>query len=221
MPCRRRANAQQPVAAAAPWIRCCSADAWCTTFWSSRCTLDTMMRRWRLMCHSLTQPLRLGHNFAPPMRHISPQLLHIDENYRVITLIFKKYGNLPLCLENCALFSLPLIFTNILYTYSLRYIIYLGEPSGNIILNYRVTFIHIYMHCYDPMFKNIYETVFFLSQCCRFFSSLFLLTIHLKPFHFLLVEFLLFQLISVNFTSCCLPQANFLQHFICFSIRKR
>ena len=31
----------------------------------------------------------------------------IDGNYRVITLIFKKYDNLPLCLENYALFSLP------------------------------------------------------------------------------------------------------------------
>ena len=40
----------------------------------------------------------------------------IDGNYRVITLIFKKYGNLPLCLENYALFSLHPIFTNILYT---------------------------------------------------------------------------------------------------------
>ena len=28
----------------------------------------------------------------------------IDENYRVITLILKKNGNLPLCLENYALF---------------------------------------------------------------------------------------------------------------------
>ena len=41
----------------------------------------------------------------------------INENYRVITLILKKYGNLPLCLENYALFSLPPIFTTILYTY--------------------------------------------------------------------------------------------------------
>ena len=31
----------------------------------------------------------------------------IDENYRVITLILKKYGNLPLCLKNYTLFSLP------------------------------------------------------------------------------------------------------------------
>ena len=67
----------------------------------------------------------------------------IDGNYWVITLIFTKYGNLPLCLENYALFSLPPIFTNILYTYTLKYIIYLGEPSGN--LNFRLPW-HIYTH---------------------------------------------------------------------------
>ena len=39
-----------------------------------------------------------GSRFLPP---------GIDGNYRVITLIFTKYGNLPLCLENYALFSLP------------------------------------------------------------------------------------------------------------------
>ena len=72
----------------------------------------------------------------------------IEGGYRVITLIFKKYGNLPLCLENYALFSLPLIYKNILYTYPLRYIIYLGEPSGNTIWNYHSTFIQIFMHGY-------------------------------------------------------------------------
>ena len=73
-------------------------------------------------------------------------MVGIDENYRVITLILKKYGNLPLCLENYALFSLPPIFTTILFTYPLRYIIYLGEPLGNIISNCHGTFIHIFMH---------------------------------------------------------------------------
>ena len=34
-------------------------------------------------------------------------------NFRVITHIFKKIGNLPLCLENYSLFSLRPIFTNI------------------------------------------------------------------------------------------------------------
>ena len=33
-------------------------------------------------------------------------------------------------MENYALFSLPPVFTNIIYIYALRYIIYLGEPSG-------------------------------------------------------------------------------------------
>ena len=77
----------------------------------------------------------------------------IDENYRAITLILKKYGNLPLYLENYALFSLPPIFTTILYTYPLSYIIYLGEPLGSIISNYHGTFIHIFMDTYDPIFK--------------------------------------------------------------------
>ena len=57
----------------------------------------------------------------------------IDDNYWVITLIFKKYGNLPLCLKNYVLFLLPPIFTKNIYTYTLSNIISLGEPSGNII----------------------------------------------------------------------------------------
>ena len=36
----------------------------------------------------------------------------IDWNYRLITLLFKKYGDLSLCLENYALLSLPQIFTH-------------------------------------------------------------------------------------------------------------
>ena len=44
---------------------------------------------------------------------------------------FQKNGNLSLCLENYALFSLPPIFTNNLYTYTLSYTIYLREPSDN------------------------------------------------------------------------------------------
>ena len=69
----------------------------------------------------------------------------IDSNYRVITLVFTKYGELPLCLDNYALFSLPLIFTKQLY---------LVEPSGNIISNYHGTFIQIFMHAYSPIYKN-------------------------------------------------------------------
>ena len=146
----------------------------------------------------------------------------IDENYWLIILIFNKFGNLPLCLENCELFSLPPIFTNILYTYSLRYIIYLGEPLGNIISNYHGTFIHIFMHWYDPIFKIYKWNSRFssINLAVFFVLSFFLPTIHQELFHYLQVGFL-FQLISVKFTSCCLPQANRLQHFIRFSIRKR
>ena len=72
----------------------------------------------------------------------------IDDNYRVITLIIKKYGNLFLCLENFALFSFSPIFTTSLYKYSLSHIIYLGAPLCNIISNYHGTFMHIFMHGY-------------------------------------------------------------------------
>ena len=85
-----------------------------------------------------------------------------------------NYGNLPLWLENYTLFSLRSIFTNIFYTYPLRNIIYLGELSGNIISNYHGTFIHIFMHWYDPIYKNINETVvFFPDSYGRFFVLIF------------------------------------------------
>ena len=89
---------------------------------------------------------------------------------------FEKYGNLPLCLDNYALFSLPPIFTTILYTYPLRHILYLGEPSVNTISNYHGTFIHLYMHWYDPIYKIykwnscfslIHMAVFFLIFLCQ------------------------------------------------------
>ena len=41
----------------------------------------------------------------------------IDKNYQVITFIFKTYGNLPLCLENYALFSLPPILPKKIHMY--------------------------------------------------------------------------------------------------------
>ena len=104
---------------------------------------------------------------------------------------FEKYGNLLLGLENYALFSLPPIFTNTLYTYPLRYIIHLGEPSGNIISNYHGKFIHICIHWYDPIFKKIYETVFFPWLILPLFLvlSIFLLTIYQELFHYLQSEF--------------------------------
>ena len=79
---------------------------------------------------------------------------------------FQKNGNLPLCLENSEGFSLPHIFTKKNYIYALHYIIYLGEPSGNIISNYYRTFIHISMHGYDPILKIYINCLF--CQCCHF-----------------------------------------------------
>ena len=54
-------------------------------------------------------------------------IVTIDGNYQIITLIPKKYCNIPPYLENCELFSLPPIFTNILYPYPLSYTIYLEK----------------------------------------------------------------------------------------------
>ena len=111
------------------------------------------------------------------------RVVSIDENYRVITLILKKYGNLPLCLENYALFSLPPIFTTILYTYPLRYIIYLEEPLGNIIKNYHGTFIHIFMHGYYPIYQNnITKPSFFMIHARKSVSKADTFLIHLQNF---------------------------------------
>ena len=111
---------------------------------------------------------------------ISPS---VDVKYQVITLILKKYGNLPLCLENYALFSLPTIFTTILYAYPLRHIIYLGEPSGNIILNYHGTFIHIFMHGYYPIYqKKISKPSFFMIHTQKSVSKADTFLIHLQNF---------------------------------------
>ena len=67
----------------------------------------------------------------------------------------------------------------------------------------------------------IYETVFFLGQCCRFICHFTFFLSHnpSKTLSFFTIFFLLILLISLKFPSCCLPQANILQHFSCFSIR--
>ena len=127
----------------------------------------------------------------------------------------QKYGNLPLCLENYELFSLLPIFTKI-YIYTLRYIIYLGEPSVNIISTYQGTFIHIFMHGYDPNL-NIYILNRFSVNVAVLFANVssFLPMLLLKPFHFLQVDFSL-ELISLKFLSYRLSQANLLQNLIRF-----
>ena len=66
-------------------------------------------------------------------------------------------------MENYALFSLPPIFTNILYTYALRYIVYLGEPSGNIISNYYGTlYTYSCMHIIPYIKRKIPNRLFSL-----------------------------------------------------------
>ena len=72
-------------------------------------------------------------------------------------------------MENYALFSLPLIFTTFLYAYTLSNILYIVEPSGNIISNDHGTFIHIFMHRYYPIFKKIYIKPFFGSMLSFYF----------------------------------------------------
>ena len=89
----------------------------------------------------------------------------IDNNYRVITRIFNKYGNLPLCLENYALLSLPPIFTKHLYTYILSNILFLGEPSGDIISNYHGTLINIFMYAYYPIYQKKHFKPLFPYSC--------------------------------------------------------
>ena len=59
-------------------------------------------------------------------------------------------------------------FLQMIYIYPLRYIFYLGKKSRDIISNYNDTFIHIFMHLYDPNFKIYILNRFFLGQFCRF-----------------------------------------------------
>ena len=69
---------------------------------------------------------------------------NIDENYWVITFFYKIWSfTLPFG-ELCIILITP-NFYNILYTYPFNNILYLGEPSGNIIWNYHGTFIYILM----------------------------------------------------------------------------
>ena len=78
----------------------------------------------------------------------------IDGKYRVVTLIFTKYGNLTLCLYHCSLFLLPLIFTKNIYTY----------PLSNILLGKKG--IHI-KSCYVPKEKShitIYQELHHFKQ---------------------------------------------------------
>ena len=149
-------------------------------FWNLKMmSASTYQRHCRWLCH-----IR-GYKWSPALSNSLLRLNFInfglfvsgsiDETYWVITLMFKKYGNLTLCLENYALFSLPPIFTNILYTYPLSHIIHIGEPLGSIISNDHCICIHIYMHWYDPMFKRYTRNIFFPWLMLPFFVPLFFL----------------------------------------------
>ena len=111
---------------------------------------------------------------------------------------------------------------NYLYTYTLRDIIYIVQPLGNIISNYHGTFIHIYMNSYDSISKIYIWNSFFssINLAIFFWFSLFSCQQYTKNYFIIYKLDSLFQLISVNFTSCRLPQSNLLQHFIHFSISK-
>ena len=84
-------------------------------------------------CSEYAQQLRILRQPIQPqiclLHFHGGHILELPGNYP----FFTKYGNLPLCVENYALFSLPLISTKHLYTYTLSNILYLREPSGNII----------------------------------------------------------------------------------------
>ena len=92
-----------------------------------------------------------------------------------------------------------------IYTYTLSYIIYLGEPPGNIISNYHGTFIHIFMHGYDTK-KKILNS--FLCQCCCFICQgiFFLANVTSNIFHFLQVEFSWVDIIKASVMSSTTSQ---------------
>ena len=83
---------------------------------------------------------------------------------------------------------------------------------------------HLYTYtCIDmiPCLKYIYETVFSSINLAVFLFSLFYCQQYIKNYIIIYKIDFLFQLISVNFTSYRLSQANLLENFIYFSIRKR
>ena len=90
-----------------------------------------------------------------PQLTISPSTT-VDGNYRVITLLFKNMVIYPSVWRIMHYSRYPRFKYIYIYTYKLSYIIYLGEPLGNIISNCHGTFIHIFMHAYYPIFLNIY-----------------------------------------------------------------
>ena len=139
-------------------------------------------------------------------------------NYPVFTVVMVIYTSVKRIMH----YYITPDFPTILYTYPLRYIIYLRELLVNIISNYHGTFIHLYMHWYDSVYKRYKRNSrFFFDLYGGFFVLIFLCEQYIKNFIIIYKAEFLFLLISVNFISCRLPQANLLQHCIHFLIRKR
>ena len=118
---------------------------------------------------------------------------HIDLNYRIITLIITKHGNLPFLLQNDATF---------LYTYALINILYLGELPGN--LNFKLPW-HIYIHFHAWILSFIY---FFLPNIIAKYCSFFTNDAFFSSWH-------------DNFSSCNLLQVNRCQNKILYLTMKK
>ena len=131
------------------------------------------------------------HNCRPALYPIISFSSCIDGNYRVITLILKHMAIYPSVWRIMHYFRYPRFLQIFLIYISIKVYDLSGEPSGNIISNYHGTFIHIYMHSYDLMFKIYIWNSYFPWLILPFFLSLsfFLRTIYQKLFHYLQAGF--------------------------------
>ena len=100
----------------------------------------------------------------------------IDGNNQVITLILKKYGNLPLLFgELCIILVTPDFYKYFMFIHI--------RASGNIISNYHGTFMHIFMHRYCPIYqKKISKSSFFIIHARKYVSKADTVLIHLQNF---------------------------------------
>ena len=89
----------------------------------------------------------------------------IDGNYWVITLILQNMVIYPSVWRIMHNSCYPWFLQHFLYTYPLINILYLGEPSGNIICNHHVTYPCRDILLYFPS-KESYQIVFFCQGYC-------------------------------------------------------